>query len=109
MWAGTLYPSSTVGTYNYANFSTLADDCAVFVLYLTIAEDKSYEVIIPHFTGTITKNVYLGANYNVKVSIHLNTTTHKIGVKIDKIVGWAHNVVHIDALYGIRGIIVIDS
>lgn len=103
LWAGTLYPSSTVGTYNYANFSARADDCAAFILYLTIAEDKIYEVIIPHFTGTITKNVYLGANYNVKVSINLSPTTHKIGVKIDKIAGWTYNAVHVDCLYGIRG------
>lgn len=103
LWTGTLYPSSTVGTYNYANFSARADDCAAFILYLTIAEDKIYEVIIPHFTGTITKNVYLGANYNIKVSINLSTTTHKIGVKIDKIAGWTYNTVHIDCLYGILG------
>mgnify|MGYP003379031563 CR=1 FL=1 len=103
MWAGTLYPSSTIGNFNYASFSTRGDDCAVYILYLTIAEDKICEVIIPHFTGTITKNVYVGTNYNVKVSVNINITTHKIGVKIDKIAGWAYNVVHVDCLYGIRG------
>ena len=104
LWDGTLYPSSTIGNFNYATIPGDASKCTVFIVHLTIAEDKIYEVIIPHFTGTVTKNIYLGATYNAKISIDINLTSHRIGVKIDKIAGWTYNAVHLDCLYGIRGI-----
>ena len=109
LWAGTLYPNNAVGTYNYVNIPADASKCAVFILYLTIAEDKICEIVIPNFTGTITKNVYLGMNYSVKVSVNLNITAQKLGIKIDRITGWTYNMVHIDCLYGIRGAVIADS
>ena len=109
VWVGTLYPNNAVGTYNYVNIPADASKCAVFILYLTIAEDKICEIVIPNFTGTITKNVYLGTNYSVKVSVNLNITAQKLGIKIDRITGWTYNMVHIDCLYGIRGAVIADS